>query len=190
MVIKGTNVNKTSYFEKQIELIKNEKIKNLAIEAINLLPAYFFEIPASSTGKYHPTYALGEGGLLRHVHASVKVAEDLFRLYNFTDDEKDLIIVSLILHDGWKQGENGTGNTTHKHPLTAVKMLRENIKTDEDMEKFAYLNIICGNIATHMGQWTTSKWDSTVLPAPETEMEKFVHLCDYISSRRDIEIKL
>lgn len=190
MVIEGTNINKINYFNEELRLIKNTKIYELAIEAIELLPTYFFEIPASSTGKYHPAYALGEGGLLRHVKASVRVAENLFRLYSFTDDEKDLIIVSLILHDGWKQGENGTGNTTHKHPLTAVKMLRENIKIDGDMEKFGYLNIICGNIATHMGQWTTSKWDSTVLPAPETEMEKFVHLCDYIASRRDIEIKL
>lgn len=177
----------SKYFEKEISLIKNPIIKEIAEEGVALLPEYFYKVPASSTGKYHPDYALGEGGLYRHVQASVGIAVDRFRIYNFTPDEQDLIIVSLMLHDGWKQGLDGTGNSTHTHPLTATQVLTEKIDTTGKSEKAVYLNLICENIASHMGQWTTSKWDKTVLPSPKPGMQFFVHECDYLASRKDLE---
>jgi hypothetical protein len=173
-------------FEYELSLIKNPVIKDIAEQGIGLLPEYFYKVPASSTGKYHPDYALGDGGLYRHVRAAVGIAIDLFRINNFTEDEEDMIIVSLLLHDGWKQGLNGSGNSTHTHPVVASNVLREKIKTDTT-QKADFLEVICGNIETHMGSWSTSKWDKTVLPEPQTEMQKFVHLCDYLASRKDIE---
>ena len=71
------------------------------------MPDYFFHVAASSTGKYHPKYALGDGGLLRHTKAAVRIAHELLinpSITNFTDDEKDLIIMALTLHDGLKSG--------------------------------------------------------------------------------------
>ena len=140
------------YFEKELLLIKNPIIKEIAEEGIALLPDYFYHVPASSTGKYHPNYALGDGGLYRHVRAAVGIAVDLFRIYNFASDEQDLIIVSLILHDGWKQGLDGiTGNTVHAHPLIATKVLIEKISTEGKSEKALYLTLVCENISSHMG---------------------------------------
>jgi hypothetical protein len=175
-----------SYFEKELMLIKNPTIKNIAEQGVALLPEYFYKVPASSTGKYHPSYALGDGGLYRHVQASVGIAIDLFRIYEFTPDERDLIVASLILHDGWKQGLNGTGNSTHAHPLVASQELKEKVIADTEGAK-EFLAIICDNIETHMGQWTTSKWDKTILPSPQPGIQFFVHECDYIASRKDIE---
>ncbi len=173
-------------FEKELALIKNPIIKKIARDGIALLPEYFYKVPASSTGKYHPNYALGDGGLYRHVQASVGIAIDLFRIKNFTLDEQDIIITSLILHDGWKQGIDGTGNTTHTHPILASEILWQEVKVDSEEAK-GFLTLICGNIASHMGQWTTSKWDATVLPTPQGVMQKFVHECDYLASRKDID---
>lgn len=175
-------------FEKELAMIRNPVIKEIAEEGVALLPDYFYHVPASSTGKYHPSYALGDGGLYRHVRAAVGIAIDLFRIHNFSSDEEDLIIASLILHDGWKQGLDGrTGNTTHSHPVIAIQVLKEKIKVKDDSDKALFLSMICDNIASHMGQWSTSKWDSTVLPVPSTLMQSFVHECDYIASRRDLE---
>ena len=64
-------------FKNEINYIKNDRIKNSLITMINKLPDYFFLVPASSTGKYHPDYALGEGGLLRHTKAAVRIAHEL-----------------------------------------------------------------------------------------------------------------
>ena len=57
-------MNKSDLFKDELNYLKNEDIKKSAMELINLLPDYFFHEAASSTGKYHPKYALGDGGLL------------------------------------------------------------------------------------------------------------------------------
>ena len=101
-------MEKFKNFERELEYIKNEKYKESAKRLLNLLPDYFYEIPASSTGKYHPEFALGEGGLVRHTKVAVKMAYELLNLESvgayFTDDEKDLIMISLMIHDGLKSG--------------------------------------------------------------------------------------
>lgn len=45
-------MEKIEYFNKEYEYIKNDKKKNDIKYLVSKLPDYFFEIPASSTGKY------------------------------------------------------------------------------------------------------------------------------------------
>ena len=71
---------KVAALAQEIDFIKDDKIRNFAKVAVSSLPDYFFEVAASSTGKYHPSYALGEGGLLRHTKAAVRIANDLLSL--------------------------------------------------------------------------------------------------------------
>jgi hypothetical protein len=48
---------------------------------------------------------------------------------------------------------------------------------------------ICDCVASHMGSWNTDyKTKKEILPKPITSMEKFVHLCDYLASRRFLEV--
>ena len=85
---------KHEVLNRELNYIKDERIRKSCEIILDLLPDYFFSIPASSTGKYHPEFSLGERGLIRHVKAAVKIAKDL--LDNpciggkYTDDEKDL----------------------------------------------------------------------------------------------------
>ena len=67
ILLKELKMEKSENFKKELEYIKNEKIRNACQVMINLLPDYFFEVPASSTGKYHPEYAAGPGGLMRQI---------------------------------------------------------------------------------------------------------------------------
>ena len=39
-----------------------------------------------------------------------------------------------------------------------------------------------------MGQWNTDKRENIILPKPKSEVEKIVHLADYLASRKDIDI--
>lgn len=178
-------------FELELGYIKNYTINNIVLDSIKIIPDYFYKIPASSSGKYHPMYALGEGGLYRHVKATIVIANDLFNMdrFKFSQNHKDLIIGSLILHDGWKQGMNPSGNTLHEHPNIAAYNIFHTIKSNA-LTHLYYKILICLNIKSHMGQWTTSKYSSVKLMKPHTKMQKFVHLCDYLASRRDIEIVL
>jgi len=44
-------------------------------------------------------------------------------------------------------------------------------------------------IKSHMGQWNTDyKTKEEMLPKPQNEIEKFTHLCDYLASRKMLEI--
>ena len=70
-------MNKKEIFYDEINYIKDENLRKSLGELIELLPDYFFREPAASTGKYHPSYAQGEGGLLRHTKAAVRIGYEL-----------------------------------------------------------------------------------------------------------------
>ena len=63
------------------------------------VPIEFFIQPASSSGKYHPGYALGVGGLVRHTKATLIIAKMLFQTTNFSKEDEDLVFAALSLHD-------------------------------------------------------------------------------------------
>ena len=183
------NEQKINAFQEELKFVKNSEIHNFAEKAIQSLPDYFFEIPASSTGKYHPSYALGTGGLLRHTKAAVRIAFELFRteLWEFTEDQKDLILVGLMLHDGYKSGINHEKFSQANHPLIITAELEKN----EDLTKIITenkLDFLFGNIETHMGKWNYDyKTKKQVLNKPQTTSQRFTHLCDYIASRQCLE---
>ena len=112
--------------------IKDIRIKNSLITILDKLPEYFYEIPTSSTGKYHPSFSNGEKGLVRHTKAAVRIAKELMdneALTNFNQNEKDLIIFSLTVHDGLKSGKIKSQYTAFDHPLLISNFLKENENT-------------------------------------------------------------
>jgi uncharacterized protein (DUF3820 family) len=48
------------------------------------------------------------------------------------------------------------------------------------------LEFIAHCIESHMGQWNTDKKSSVVLEKPMDEYQQFVHLADYLASRKDL----
>ena len=166
----------------ELASIKNDEVRATTTRLLEGAPAYFWHVAASSSGKYHPAYALGEGGLVRHVKAAVKFANHLFVISNFTEAERDYAIAALLLHDVLKHGNDGDeGHTVFEHPTLAAEYIRTNASGE-------YAEVVASLVSTHMGQWTTSKYSTATLPAPETALQKFVHECDYLASRKDIEV--
>ncbi len=184
-------MNKVAVFEKELNFIKNTSFKNDAMYLIDALPDYFFEVAAASTGKYHPKYAQGAGGLVRHTKSAVRIAYELLEdpaIGNkYTPDEKDLMIISLILHDGLKLGKEQSKYTKFDHPLLVGDFIKENKAnlnfTDEEIE------FLSDTIASHMGPWTKDYDGNEVLPYPKTKYQNFVHMCDYISSKKFLNVE-
>ena len=184
---------KCQYFKEELDEIQDVELKVFASKMISQLPNYFFLVPASSTGKYHPMYALGEGGLLRHTKAAVRVALELLRLnmYKPIFHLKDYIIVALILHDGWKHGqpdENGNPSqyTVSNHSEVCANWIRSYGSTLIDAGK---ANYIADLVLTHMGQWNMDyKTGRYFAPEPSTIEACFVHMCDYLASRKCLEM--
>lgn len=183
-------MKKADYFLKEIDYIKNERYKENIKILIELLPDYFFEVPASSTGKYHPSFTLGDGGLVRHTKVAVRIAYELLKNesvgHSFNDDEKDLIIMSLIMHDGLKSGLEKSQYTAFDHPLQVCKYIVDNkdkLTLNEDEIK-----LITNMISSHMGEWNTNSYSSVVLPKPSNKYQRFVHMCDFLASRKFINV--
>lgn len=60
----------STIFNRYINEIGDPKIQEIVEECLQKCPKEFYTMPASTTGKYHPPFALGEGGLVRHTLAA------------------------------------------------------------------------------------------------------------------------
>ena len=170
--------------------IKSYVIQDFARYCLDRVPDYFWTTAASSTGKYHPKFALGDGGLFRHTRTALYYANEMLKLEMFhsLDEYSDLIYFSLIFHDCQKLGKDSKF-TLHQHPLLAVQFIKDRAKEYEQLHQGFknyehQMNLIYDLIASHMGQWNTNDYVNIVLPKPKTHLEKFVHLCDYLASRK------
>ena len=162
---------------------------------LNKVPEYFFTVPASSSGKYHPKNDLGEGGLVRHSISVERMLKHLLEpdeYFDFTPRQVDLLIVAALFHDCLKSGtqeeyEQGK-HTKFLHPLYASNF----IMTQSVLMGFDYNDalFISSAIISHMGQWNTSKNGPGKLPTPETPAQKALHLADYLASRKDINMEV
>lgn len=183
-------MDKIKCFEDELKFINSNRIRNACGEMIGLLPDYFFEVAASSTGKYHPEYACGEGGLLRHSKAACRIGYELLSDPSIGDkynsDEKDLMLMALMIHDGLKLGIEKEKYTRFDHPILMADYIKENKdKLGLEDEEIEFLG---DAIKTHMGPWTKDYNDVEVLEKPKTKYQNFVHMCDYLASRKCIVI--
>jgi hypothetical protein len=195
-------VSKTDYnvefFRDELKLFKSIGIATVVEYMLTIAPKYFWTVPASSTGKYHPEISLGDGGLCRHVKAALLVLKEtlqnesimnVFFERKITEMELDGIRGAIILHDLCKQGldDKGTHSVT-EHPLLVrelTKRIPEELKSSLTSDEKKVLNIMILAIESHMGQWNTDyKSKKEVLPKPKDNLQCFVHYCDYIASRK------
>ncbi len=182
---------KHKVFDRELSYIKDDRIRKSCEVILDLLPDYFYEIPASSTGKYHPDFSLGEGGLVRHVKVAVRIAKELLdnpcigEKYN--QNEKDIMIMTLILHDGLKSGLKHNKYTQVNHPTLIKNFVLENKDkidlTDKELDLFSHA------VESHMGPWNTDYDGNEILPKPKTKYENFVHMCDFLSSKKFLDVK-
>jgi len=179
----------------------NPAFCKFALDLLDKVSEYFWVEAASSTGKHHPEYGLGEGGLARH---SLMVYRWLKLLLEANEqDMKDFVpgmVVASLFHDCRKRGPTADGISEHtlfEHPILAAKFvmdeserfLKENREflenSIEDEDAFKHnVAVAVSCIETHMGKFNTSKHSEIVLPKPKTPMQYMVHLADYIASRK------
>ena len=172
-------------FEREINLIVNEDLR-MAVKSYmdEETPDYFWTDGASSSGKYHPQFSQGIGGLVRHTKAVVMFAEELLRMSSYAymrEEYKDYVIAACILHDTAKYGVGEYDKKEYKnHATNAAKAFAEYAEQVMDYKPSEFL---LNAIASHMGQWSTEKEDR-----PFTNIDRCVHMADYMASRSFIDI--
>ena len=173
------------------EEIKDEKLKKFAIEFMEYIPEYFWEIPASLSGKYHPHTDLGYGGLVRHSLMTVRTFIDLWEsqdyleiIIDYHESGRDIGIIACLYHDVCKCGYDNTDNrTSHEHPIYASRLILEKAKNLDEITQ-EKIELIAIAISSHMGKWITSKYSDVCLDLPYTYFDNLIHLSDYIASRK------
>lgn len=181
---------KSDIFNKELSYIKNDTYRESARIFLELLPDYFYNVPASSTGKYHPSFALGDKGLVRHVKVAVRLANEIIGGKTigdkFNSDEKDLVLIALLLHDGLKEGLVQEKYTRFDHPILMANYIKDN----KDKTKFndKEIELISNMVASHMGEYNTSPYSDVILPLPSNKYEKMVHMCDMLASRKFLNV--
>lgn len=183
-------MNKVEMFSVEINYIKNADLKESLKLIVDQLPDYFFYEAASSTGKYHPKYALGDGGLLRHSKAATKIGLELLNNpligSKYSPREKDMLLLSLLVHDGLKRGLTEEKYTRVDHPILMANFILDNYQTFKLNLKDA--KFISDVIKTHMGPYNTDFNGNVVLETPKNKYQSFVHMCDYLASRKCLEV--
>lgn len=177
----------------EIDTLKFTDIRSFGISLLNNVPDYFFSVPASSSGKYHPVGDLGEGGLVRHSIAVKRMLEHLmepYGYYDFTEREKDLLKLAALFHDCFKSGTQEeyekNPRTKFLHPILAVNFITYySCLTGFDYDDASFIS---SAVATHMGQWNKSR--DNILPEPKEPHQKILHLADYLASRQDINMDI
>lgn len=168
-------------FINELNEISEENLRKFAEELIVNADDYFFTIAASTTGKYHPKFDLGTGGLVRHTRCVVFFAICEATSRCFSDHEKNMLIVSALAHDIKKLGDGKGKYTVPDHPKWAAEYIKDTNKRtmllSSDDE-----NTIGNIVYSHMGKWGAQDG----MPMPQTDLEKALQAADYIASRKEI----
>lgn len=182
-------IDKLSFFINEINDIKDTSLQEFAATLIVNADDYFFTVPASSSGKYHPYFAREENGLVKHTRCVVFYAMCNAESFDFNQHDKDLLIISAIAHDIKKQGDGYKKHTVWEHPEFASNYVLDmqtkypNLISKNDAKKIA------NAVLSHMGKW--AHHDEFVkkkkkYPMPNNLFEQALQSADYNASRTEL----
>jgi hypothetical protein len=99
----------------------------------------------------------------------------------------DLMRVAGLVHDGRKSGEQTDYQrskfTKFNHPIQMANVIRN---YDGQYLNHDEIEFIAHCIESHMGQWNVDRKSGEVLEKPTDDYQHFVHLADYLASRKDL----
>jgi 23S rRNA maturation-related 3'-5' exoribonuclease YhaM len=172
-------------FANEIKLIENMGIKKMVWKCLENAPSYFWGIPSSSTGKYHPKDENVNGGLVIHTKRAVKMANYLCECLGIKNIERDCVLAACIMHDLCKQGfPDNKEHTVDGHGFVWTELARS-VFTKNEIKDNQNFSLISRLILMHMG-----KYDLPYVLDWSDELATIVHIADFISSRDDILVNV
>lgn len=181
---------KRKVFESIGETFETENIKKYFFDMVENVPDYIFTMPSSTSGKYHNKTQCETYGQIYHILMFASILEHRLRLKGNrekfpTPEIRDCMRCVPVLHDAIKCGWNGSKFTVQDHPMLAAAWVRS-MKVENDIPDRLKEMIAC-MCEAHSGEWNKSRNGQEIMPEPRNEMEFFIHECDILSSRNDID---
>ncbi len=179
------------HFERYIEEDSTSVLYRWAMKALEAAPLYFWVVPSSSSGKYHPPFSQGYGGLVRHVFAVMYMTRELATTFELTTyDERPVATIAAALHDICKYGLEYNPRYFGVHEcLVRVKLGKKNADVLKDCKDAYTANRILAAVETHNGNLESGEWTAFRLP-PQDKVAQVVHLADYVVSRKKFHFEV
>ncbi len=189
------------YFGKIIDRIKDKSKKEFVRLALLESPDYFWVMPSSTTGKYHPPDEFCIHGLLIHIRKVCLFLVQLNKIFSF---ELDDMLVAGLLHDTLKCGYPGREKkrpedkepaktpdgfvcdfwTDILHCMYPRHHFRDIVLSSGELVKYAsWWDDVMIPIERHYGQWS---------PSPLLEMnasENILHVADFMVSKKQMRVE-
>lgn len=183
-------MDKVKIFEGLLNKFETDEIRDYCADMIKEIPDYIFTIPSSTSFKYHNKTQCQPHGQIFHILMFAEVMNYVLGLEyvkeKTNERQRDCLRCTPIFHDAIKCGLNGSQYTVHEHPMLAGEWVRNtSVEHDVDADTKAYIARLC---ESHSGEWTSTKRSKTVLPKPENDEQFFVHMCDYLASRSNLDM--
>lgn len=187
-----TKEQKVAVFQPLLDKFETDEMRLYCSDMIQQIPDYIFDMPSSTSGKYHNATQCQPHGQIYHIIMFAEILNYLLALKCNQEKfksarQRDAMRCVPIFHDAIKCGWEGGSWTVHEHPMLAGTWVREaQIEHEIDTGAKEAIARMCER---HSGEWTISKKSQVILPEPETEMERMIHMCDILSSRNNIDMQ-
>lgn len=121
------NLERAQMIEIPISMIESDHLRAFALFLVAQAHPSWWEIPSSSSGKYHPNYenvvetvaewsSLPMGGLMKHIYVVLTLALDDLRRHGIDPERpgteadriaelRDIVVFAAIIHDWAKNGD-------------------------------------------------------------------------------------
>lgn len=200
-------LEKAEQIKKLIWLIEDDDLRAFTYFILSQSHPTFWDIPSSSSGKYHPEWENGNGGLIRHIKAVMALALASMRRYGYSPETpsdadenakiRDILAFAVLTHDWGKNGhpaKNWGKHTTKTHGEDTAQVIKEEmlpkfikffpeIKDIDGLEEM----VSQGSFATenHYQIWSKAK----MKPNDErlTDIARILAETDFHSSRKIIK---
>lgn len=187
-----TREEKISVFQPYLDKFETEQMRLYCADMIAEIPDYIFTMPSSTSGKYHNATQCQPHGQVYHMIMFAEVMNYRLALKGNIEKfkssvQRDAMRCVPFLHDAIKCGFNGSVYSVHEHPMLAGQWVRETTVEHDIDDKIK--EAIARMCERHSGEFTTTKRSNLILPEPENAMEFFVHECDILSSRNNIDMR-
>lgn len=163
----------------EVELIEDDELRAETLTALGRgIPEYFWEVPATSSGRYHNPFSRRRHGLWIHTKmvfaAYERFVDSFVQLGLITETEADCGRAACLLHDMLKYGHSyEEGDSTVKnHDLLGAHWLSS--ETELPMP-------VVRACKTHNGDWYEG-------PSPDYQdapLEILVHMADMAASTKN-----
>jgi len=164
--------NRPYNLDDELASIEDSTVKEFVTKALSKVPEYFWHVPASASGRFHPLDTLGDGGLVLHTKRVVYLATEIAKVFKIEGENLDILKAASILHDSFKNGIADEGHTEEDHPLIVRHQLQDLSAETE------YFEEIMEAIECHQGLWGPQP-----LRMPKKPIQWALHIADFVASR-------